>query len=104
MYFYLLIIILVTGCTSSNSIEEIENNPSKETVVSNDNCYNIIGVSSMDVNCDRSLSFTVVRHSDFLKGGPFNHNQRILVCVKGTEYTMNDFKLGKLVCDYSIYQ
>jgi len=49
-------------------------------------------------------SITLVSNKDFLKGGPFAHWQKTIVCITNSDYTYQDSQLGQLICDYSIYQ
>lgn len=91
-----LILFSILSCSSSEELKD-------ETDSSNDNCYNVVmfGTSTSWKQCDVNLVIGLVRHLDFIEGPTPN---KIYICITNPDYTINDFKLGQLICDYSIYQ
>lgn len=100
-FLFSLILFSILSCSSSSSEDLVD-----EIDTSKDNCYNVIMVGTGTVwkQCDVNLVIGLVRHKDFVKGGPFRQDIRTYVCITNLDYTMNDFQLGQLICDYSIYQ
>jgi len=98
---YIIAFIAFIGCTENTYITE----PLEDTEVENPfkDCFNIVSVDTGNPQCGGELGIEVVTNDFFNRGIQSTPNDRTLICITNTDYTINSFILGQLICDLSIY-
>ena len=98
---YIIGFFALISCTENtyilDNLEDVEaENPFKD-------CFNIVSVDTGNPQCGGELGIEVVTNDFFNRGIQSTPNDRTLICITNTDYTINSFILGQLICDVSIY-
>ena len=94
---YIIGFITLLGCSESEGI--------LTPIEDNSNCYNIIRKATGSPECVGTITITVMASGDFDKiDSAIYPAESTIICVTNTDYTFNDFSLGQLICDLSVYK
>jgi len=95
----MLLAIAVSCSDNKQEVEEVIVTPP----VNYDHCFNVISISTGEAICDDKLTIKVVKHYDFLYTDYRLYLKRT-ICINEDNFEFNDFHLGQLICDLSIYK
>ena len=98
---YIIGFVALISCTENtyilDNLEDVEaENPFKD-------CFNVVSIATGSAECPDILTLKVVTNDFFNMGVQSTPNDRTLICVTNNSYVFNDFTLGQILCDLSIY-
>jgi hypothetical protein len=93
-----MLLAIAVSCSENKQEEIIITPPGKY-----DHCFNVISVATNEASCDNKLAIEVVKHYDYLYTDYRLFNRRT-ICINEDNFEFNDFRLGQLICDLSIYK
>ena len=95
----MLLAIAVSCSDNKQEVEEVIVTPP----VNYDHCFNVILIASNEASCGDKLAIKVVKHRDYLYTD-YRLFRKRTICVNEDNFEFNDFHLGQLICDLSIYK
>ena len=93
-----MLLAIAVSCSENKQEEIIITPPGKY-----DHCFNVISIATNEASCDDKLAIEVVRHHDFRYADSYLQIKRT-ICINEDNFEFNDFQLGQLICDLSIYK
>ena len=95
----MLLAIAVSCSDNKQEVEEVIVTPP----VNFYHCFNVISISTGEAICDDKLTIEVVKHRDYRHADSYLQIKRT-ICINEDNFEFNDFHLGQLICDLSIYK
>ena len=97
----MLLAIAVSCSDNKQEVEEVIVTPP----VNYYHCFNVISIATGNPLCDNKLTIEVVSNYHFINSDPYSfYTLKRTICVNEDKFEFNDFDLGQLICDLSIYQ